>query len=40
MRTLFLSLFLLISSIAFSQHFYDGPGRQVSRFDDAIIKST
>jgi len=34
MRSIFALLFLLIQSLGFGQHFYDGAGRQVARFDD------
>ena len=37
MRTLILSVFLLISSISFSQYFYDASGKRVARFDDDRI---
>ena len=37
MRAFFISLFLLISSLAFSQYFYDGSGKQVARFDGNYI---
>jgi len=37
MKTHCLLIFLLISSISFSQYFYDASGKRVARFDDERI---